>query len=70
MKRQSKAEEALRRQLQAIFDRIALLSTDRDKLTNQIEAMQDIAFTLGQEIDRLKEQRRQMSEDQKLKAAQ
>lgn len=61
MKRQSKAEEALNRQLKSIDSRIALLREARDAIDQQIKGVAVIRDQIEDEVRRLRVAREKAS---------
>lgn len=65
MKRQSKAEEALKRQIMYIDQRIAEYNRTRDAITEQMNATIFIRNDLDREIGRLESERLKASQSRK-----
>lgn len=65
MKRQSKAEEALKKQIKIIDQRIAEYNRARDAISEQISATTFIRDQLDEEVGRLEKARVKASTDRK-----
>lgn len=65
MKRQSKAEEALKKQIKIIDQRIKDLNVSRDVITEQIKALTFIRDQLDTEVGLLEKARIKASTDRK-----
>jgi prefoldin subunit 5 len=65
MKRQSKAEEALKKQIKIIDQRIAEYNRTRDAISEQIRATEFIRNQLDDEVGRLEKARVKASTDRK-----
>ena len=65
MKRQSKAEEALKKQIKIIDQRIAEYNRARDAISEQISATIFIRDQLDEEVGRLEKARVKASTDRK-----
>ena len=65
MKRQSKAEEALKKQIMYIDHRIDTLTRDWNNIQQQIEAIRKIREQLDREVGRLETERKRASQSRK-----